>query len=506
VAPRTLRTTILAGLLLVGVLSWTPGPTGPAVASEPEPDLRPNIVLIVADDLTTDMLATAMPQTKRLLMKPGLNLKRAFVHTSLCCPSRATILTGDLAHTTGVYTNEAEEGMGGLPAFVANGNEGRTFPLALHDAGYVTGLFGKYLNDYEDTTGFPVTWIPPGWDRWVAFHGDNGNYWSYELTVDGVSQLHGTDPTDYSTAVLGAAAESFIQERTPGGPFFLAFTPYGPHTAPLPGAPACTGPDLPIVGCDDGRFAEAPLPMSPAFNETDIEDKPAYLRSIPALTSSRIASMTAKWRRTLAHAAALDRWIQRLVEAVAANGELERTAFLFVSDNGYGWGDHRWMYKLVPYERSIKVPMALRFDGVVPARVERRFATNADIAPTLLGLAGVAPSHVMEGRDLAALFPGTPVPWRTSILLENLAYVEGQLPQVPTFCGLRTTRWKYVVNQSAAGNEPELYDLRADPHELQNLAGTVPDVEASLHRRLGLACQPEPPGFDLPAWPLTPPG
>jgi arylsulfatase A-like enzyme len=491
---------MVAGVLLVGALAWTPGSSGPAVAAEPEPDLRPNIVLIVADDLTTDVFATAMPHTRRLLMKPGLNLKRAFVHTSLCCPSRATILTGDLAHTTGVYTNEAEEGMGGLPAFVANGNEARTFPLALHDAGYATGLFGKYLNDYEDATGFPVTHVPPGWDRWVAFHGNNGNYFSYELSVDGVSEQHGTDPAAYSTAVLGAAAESFIQARAPGGPFFLAFTPYGPHTAPALGAaPACTGPDLPIVGCDDGQFADASLPMGPAFNEADVEDKPAYLRSIPALTSTRIATMTAGWRRTLAHAAAVDRWVARLVDTVAAMGELDRTVFLFLSDNGYAWGEHRWTFKLVPYERSIRVPMALRFDGVVPARVERRLVTNADVAPTLLGFAGVAQAHVMEGRDLAALFPGTPIPWRSAILLENLAFVEGQFPIVPTFCGLRTTRWKYIVHQSAVGTERELYDLRADPHELQNLAGTAPDVEASLHRRLGRACRPEPPGFDLPA-------
>src|SRR3990170_6725693 len=201
----------VAGLLavLVGLALAPP----PASAQTTAP---PSIVLVVTDDQRWDTL-WAMPSVEADLVDNGVVFSNGFVVNPLCCPSRASILTGRYSHGTGVYTNTSPDG--GFSLF----DDDSTVATWLDAAGYRTALVGKYLNGYDGVT------IPPGWDHWVAFSGNQGSYYDYSLNVDGALEPHGSAPEDYSTDVLATHAESFILGVPAEEPVLLYMTPYAPH-------------------------------------------------------------------------------------------------------------------------------------------------------------------------------------------------------------------------------------------------------------------------------------
>src|SRR5438132_12469006 len=228
---------------------------------------KPSIVLILTDDQTWNSLR-ATPVGRRELIGHGVKFTNAFVVNSLCCPSRASILTGQYSHTTGVYANHGPHG--GFEAF--RPHERSTIATWLHSVGYRTALVGKYLNSYEQA-GL-AGHIPPGWDRWAAFSDSNDLYYDYRLFVNGRIRHYGHSPADYSTDVLRRYAVRFI--RRSRGPLFLYFAPFAPH-APFTPAPRYAG-----------RFSNLAPYRPHNFNERDVSDKPRWLRALPRFGPSRV--------------------------------------------------------------------------------------------------------------------------------------------------------------------------------------------------------------------------
>jgi N-acetylglucosamine-6-sulfatase len=505
------------GLLLIAVVVAAPTPATAATS--------PNVVLILTDDMRWDEMEN-MPNLSSLLATRGVTFTQAFVSNSLCCPSRSTTLTGQISSRTGVWNNAYSQARpyGGFRAFKPH--EGNTLAVWLHDAGYRTGLVGKYLNQYTSTAGktsTDPTGLQPrqGWDYWHAFINGIG-YYNYTLDTQGVAVSHGSSPQDYSTTVLGNDAVQFVQSTPVGKPFFLYFAPYAPHApfTPAPGdtsaLPACTAGQTP-PGCYKKLTLAAPgacppqtgLPpfCSENVGEKDVSDKPAWVRRLTA-TGAGWDSKRKLQEQTLL---SVDREIGDVVSAVAARGELSTTMFVFTSDNSLSGGSHRWTAKETGWEEAIHVPMVVRYDPLTAGlsnRVEfTHMVLNSDLAPTVLDLAGVtAPSgYPFDGQSWLPQLgsPNANISWRTAFPLEHLQ--KGATANPPSYCGVRTSgygtlagRWKYI---RYVNGETELYPLNADPFELQNVssnpayAGQLQTLDA-LARQM---CNPPPPGYTWPS-------
>lgn len=460
----------IRGLALLGttLILATLGVVGQSLPREATAATSPHIVLIVTDDQRWDSL-WAMPVVQADLVAHGATFSNAFVVNSWCCPSRASILTGQYSHSTGVYKQRPPNG--GFESF----EDESTLATWLQGVGYRTGFFGKYLNGYG-----PATYVPPGWDRWFSFTSNNGQgqYYDYTASIDGVDTPYGDQPEDYSTDVLATEAASFITSADLGQPLFLLWTPIGPHQPAIP-AP---------------RHADAFLDLPPwrpqSYDEPDIADKPQYMRSLPRLSEQAKAEIDAERTDQYRALLAVDEGVGALVEALRSTGRLANTLLVFMSDNGYHWGEHRWDAKLVPYEESIRIPMVLRYDAMIGApRVEERMVLNIDLAPTIAAVAGV-PAPATDGRSLLSILSPAKGTWRARFLVEHLQGID----RVPTYCAIRSTRFLYVDYET---DEEELYDLADDPGQLMNratdpaLAGVLDGMRTQLVR----LCDPAPPGF-----------
>src|SRR5688500_18560739 len=189
---------------------------------------KPNIVFILADDMRKDDLKY-MPKTRSVLKTKGMSFSNAFVSNPLCCPARATIMRGQYAHNTGVWSNKANVSEGGWQAYRSNGLEQDNVATRLDAAGYRTGLFGKYFNGYNQGN----TYVPPGWDRWFA--AGAFRYFDYDANDQGIIRHFGTSDSDYVTDVLGGKAKTFISTSVAQGkPFFAYVAPIAPHSPSTP--------------------------------------------------------------------------------------------------------------------------------------------------------------------------------------------------------------------------------------------------------------------------------
>jgi N-acetylglucosamine-6-sulfatase len=442
----------------------------PLSAAAPDvPRTRPDIVVIVTDDQRWDTLG-GMPIVQRELMDRGVTFTNAFASNPLCCPSRASILTGNYSHSTGVYRQRPP--FGAFPWF----RDDSTLATWLDAAGYHTGLFGKYIDAYQHDA--MIGYVPPGWDRWVAFV--HSSYYDYALSVDGVVESHEDDPaTDYSTTVLGDAAASFVRSAPADQPLFVEFAPAAPHD------PAMAEPAY-------ERALRDLEPWRPAsYDEADVSDKPAYVQRFPRLTSELMSNVDGLRRRQFLTLRSVDAQVGNLLDALEETGRLQDTLIVFTSDNGLLWGEHRWIRKEVPYEEALRVPLVMRYDGWdVAPRADEHLALNIDIAPTVAETAGVEHPPT-DGASLVPLIADPGSLWRTDFLIEHM---EGRNP-VPTYCGVRTETHKYV---RYATGEHELYDLTLDPAEMDNVVSDPQqdEVLAGLDQRLDELCEPAPPGMD----------
>jgi arylsulfatase A-like enzyme len=456
---RQARMLVVIAAALAVVASALTGCTSSPVRSS-----KPSIVFILTDDQRWDTLGD-MPIVRRELAAHGVTFANAFVSDPLCCPSRATILTGQYAHSTGVWQNKGP--YGGFKAFHQDKS---TIATWLRAAGYHTALFGKYLNRY---TG---TYIPPGWEKWEAIAGavdPYDLYYRYTMNIDGHLEKLGNRPEDYSTNVLADGAVDYIR-HTPGS-LFVYFAPYAPHS---PSRPA---PE------DKGRAPQIRPPRAPSFDERDVSDKPNWVRDLPPITDPRQSRIDDARRRADVSLLPVDRAVGRIVDALAETGRLHNTLIVFMSDNGLLFGEHRFFNKAVPYEEAIRVPLVVRYDRLIKSpRVDRRLVVNVDIAPTFAAFAGV-PAQGAEGENFLPLLSGANPVWRSDFLVEHM-----NLLRVPSFCGVRSERFMYV---HYATGEEELYDLENDPYELNNAIGRseFADVLRGLRGREKELCNPPPP-------------
>jgi N-acetylglucosamine-6-sulfatase len=440
---------------------------GSAVNADPF-IVQPNILLIVTDDQRWDSLA-GMPTVQSELAGHGVTFSNMFVTNPLCCPSRATLLTGRYSHSTGVWTNKGQ--FGGFKSFA----DDDTVATALDAEGYRTALFGKYLNAYPSTGG---SYVPPGWDLWRAFSSSGPYYYNYTLSLNGISQeAHGSAPEDYSTDVLADQAAAFIQDASPQDPLFIWFAPFAPHSPFIP-APRHAG-----------TLTGLPVWRPPSYDEADVSDKPVYIQELRPLSSARQAGIDAHRQAQLESLMAVDDAVAQLLTTLAFSGRLEDTLIVFTSDNGYLWGEHRFDGKSVPYEESIRVPLAIRWDrlpATTPTRT--RLVQNLDIAPTILDAEGATLPGV-DGESLVPLLNGSSSAWRTQLLFEHYG------GDVPSYCAIRTKDLMFVHYSTG---EEEFYRLAIDPYQLTNkIASTTAAARIDALRDAARSrCNPLPP--DMP--------
>lgn len=444
----------------------------PAALGDAQPDARPagserpNFLFLITDDQDIETLQY-MPRLHELLVDQGMTFTNMFVTEPLCCPSHVSILTGQYPHNHGILSNNPP--LGGWQKFHDAGQESSTFATWLQDAGYYTGRFGKYLVGYDNTLI-----VPPGWSEWNSLYGGVGRYFNYSMNVNGTLVRYGNTPDDYSTDVLREKVVNFIEEREANDdqPWLTFFSPSAPHGDGVGNGPATPAPR------HQGAFADLSAPRPPSFNEADVSDKPPSIRNLPLLSDNQIQAIDREYRTRLESLLAVDEAIERIVDVLAAHGELENTYIFFTSDNGYHLGQHRLRNgKNQIYEEDIRVPLIVRGPGVPAGVVREQFVLNIDFAPTLAQLGQATAAEFVDGRSLVPLLQERqPRPWRADFLVEIYGLGSGEVR------GLRTEDMVYVEFTSGSR---ELYDLRQDPYQLDSLHDTAPPGQLRrLSRRL----------------------
>ena len=471
-----------------GSVAGTAPEFGPAAAAV----TRPNVVVFLLDDLDARSLQRMlnkglMPALKAQIVNQGTKFANAFVTTSWCCPSRATLLTGQYSHNHNVFTNSRP--LGGVHRF----NDASTLATWLHDAGYRTGLVGKYFNNYgnDNDPSTPVDdvgYVPPGWDDWQGLMDQNTDglrafrMYDYAINDNGRIVRYGSAVSDYQTDVIARRSRQFINgaERiNDAQPFFLLVAPTAPHVEE---------PGLELAGCEATAWSQsirpAPrhlndfpatiqVPRPPSFNEAQLGDKPPWLRQVPALTGKDIGCLKRQYRDRLNSLRAVDDLVATVVSALVNNGELADTVLIFTSDNGYFHGEHRLTDKVLGYEESIRVPLYIRAPGFAK-QTTWRAAVNNDLAPTVADFAGVQPGLSVDGRSLLPLMRRPyEKNWRKRFLVEYLGTVQTDRvpPRVP-FGAVRTTNLagstptnQYYVEWDDGLGSKEFYDLASDRYQ-----------------------------------------
>lgn len=477
-----MRPALLAlGALLLATLAACGGSGGSATSTRGGPSTaaapaagtraasRPNVVLVLTDDLSSDLVA-AMPHV-RALEATGTRFGTYVVSDSLCCPSRSSIFTGKYPHDTGVFTNAGHDG--GYEAWRRGRNDRSTFATSLQARGYRTGLLGKYINGYDPK----APGVPRGWDDWAVTNEGYDEY-NYVLNVDGRPQFHRARPADYLTTQLERRSLEFLDARgRDRRPFLLEVATFAPHS------PATPAPR------DRGRFPDARVRRSASFDRPNA-DPPRWLAARERLTGAQLRAVDALHRRRLRSVQAVDRMIGRIEDRLRARGLASDTYVVFSSDNGLHEGQHELTSgKLTAFDSDVRVPLVVRGPGVPAGRTIDRVVQNVDLRPTFEALAGARTPADVDGRSLLGLLLDRPErrPWRTGALVEHHGPdldptdpdLQGEASGEPTsYEALRTRRWTYVEYRDG---ERELYDDRRDPLQRRNV---VRRADPALLRRL----------------------
>lgn len=464
---------------------------------------KPNIVLILLDDLddTVTPFYEAMPVTKKLIKDRGMTFINSFSPNPLCCPARASLLTGKYSHNTGVYNNDGISG--GWQQFYKNGNEEKTLAVYLKKNGYNTSHVGKYLNGFEENP----THTPPGWTNWQGGVG-RAIYtgYNYTLNENGKIVKYGSDAKDYLTDVISRKAAEFIQntETEDEKPFFLSLAPTAPHYPLLPAARHRNHP-----------FRKAVLPDRLNYNEIDLSDKSSWLKDSAFTRSIFLLSTNWDYRHRMGSLYAVDEMVAVVLESLYKNGELNNTYIIFTSDNGYNNGAHKLIQKMAPYEESQRVPLVISGPGIKKT-TDDRFVLTIDLAPTILELAGLDTPSDMDGMSIKPiLFNEENVSWRKDFLAQHkigglasefvgypwLLNFVTEFIDVPSYTALRTYDHMFIEWQMKDGElDYELYDMKKDPYQLNNLLikgeGKYRELLGELEERLdrlktckGISCR-----------------
>ncbi|HYJ68631.1 MAG TPA: sulfatase [Nocardioidaceae bacterium] len=470
---------------------------GPAPAAE-APQGRPNIVMIMADDMRKGDLRW-MPKTRRLLGGEGARFTNSFASYPLCCPARASFLTGQYTHNHHVWSHRPPYGFTSF-------DDDRTLPVWLRRSGYKTLFLGKYLNGYGRqplANGNPsVRYVPPGWSQWRGSidgglsknNPKDGNTYRYRdmtLNVNGTLKPH---QGQYSTRLIGQQSTDLIKRYAPkAAPFFL----YASYVAPHAGRPIESDDPRGVLR-NDGKITHIKTPAVPSsvrgrFNaqipkaeglpsERDVSDKPAFIRNLPRINKREASAMREAARQRAEAVWVLDSQVSRTIKALSAAGELGNTLVMFTSDNGYFQGEHRMRQgKTLPYEPSLRTPLLMRGPGI-PHGVNRPspFLT-IDFAPTILDAAGANLRKSIDGQPLLGVARHGGGGWKRPVLTETgprstiTGAAESRPPlklgsttrdDKPYSVGVRTRRYLYVEHLSG---EKELYDMRTDPAQVRSV-------------------------------------
>lgn len=425
-----------------------------------------NIIFILADDHRYDAMGF-MNKIKGLqtpgmdrLAKEGVHIKNAFVSTALCSPSRASILTGQYAHTHTVVDNEAA-----LPSNLV------FFPSYLQKSGYQTAFVGKWhMGNTDDQP-------QPGFDHWISFQGQ-GVYYNPTFNVDGkrIKQAEGS----YITDLLTDYALEWLNKTNKSKPFFLYLSHKGVHAEFYPAkrhegkyadVPVVCPPSMYLTATDSSKTYGIPTPPGSKVNTRDI---PNWVRAqryswhgVDYMYHGTI-KFDDFYRRYLETLQAVDESIERIINWVVSQGMKDNTMIVYMGDNGFSFGEHGLIDKRHAYEESMRVPLLVWAPGMVkPNSVMEQIIMNVDLAPTFLDLAGIAKPKQMQGFSFAEILGGKSVTWqRDKVFYEY--YWEAAFPQTPTTFAIRTERYKYIY-YNGIWDINELYDLQADPYEMNNL-------------------------------------
>jgi arylsulfatase A-like enzyme len=410
------------------------------VGMEAQGQTKPNIVFVLTDDQFPGT-ENAMPALKANVTSEGVKFTNMTSTFPLCCPGRATIQRGQYAHNTKIYGNSLP--LGGWDKFKAREEHKSTIATWLDGAGYQTGLFGKYINNYTELT------IPPGWDRWYAWNGLKMGWTSVN------DQGHGQplNPPEADSLVSKNALE-FLDNRLNNAAPVFAFVNFGAMHEPYYHAKI-----------DDDRFKGVGVPRSVAFNEGSVADKPAYLRN-PKLSSSEISELDRGYRNGLRSLMRVDRFVGKASDLLRRKGEMDDTYFVFYTDNGAHFGQHRLPHgKLQPYEEDVNFPLIVRGPGIPHGAKSGKLVGNHDIAPTLARMGGAGFPAFVDGRSFLTLAKDPNVPWsRTAVLSER----ETNNVTPNKWSMLRMVGKVYTRHE---GGAKEYYDLARDPHQVHNALG-----------------------------------
>jgi arylsulfatase A-like enzyme len=392
------------------------------------------VLVIVTDDQRARGTLSTMPTVKRLFQKGGTRFDRAVATTPLCCPSRAGILTGRYSHNHGVTRNSKGGEL----------DEASTLPRYLQAAGYRTAAVGKYLQ------GVPVESSPPYFDDFAISVGTD--YFRRRTNINGSVQRIAR----YATGFMGAFTSRLIEryDRDDDQPWFIYVAPNAPH-----------GPFQP-----EKKYAHSPVPnlsLNEAIREKDLSDKPPYVRN----DDREARNFGFVWRRQLRALMSVDDMVERIFDEIEAREE-DNTIAIFMSDNGFMLGEHGLWGKRDPYRHSIGIPMLMRWPGHVErGRRDDRLVGNIDVAPTILDATGIRPADEfpIDGRSLLSKTQ------RKMILLEE--YENGA--SHADWASILTESYQFTEYYELGGEDltfREYYDLKTDPHQLENLleSGTPP--------------------------------
>ncbi len=511
---------VLAALALPAVAQ-----ARPATAAK---DGRPNILVVMTDDQAKADVKH-MPNVKRLLARKGTTFADAIDSFPLCCPARATFITGQYAHNHGVNGNFWPFGWYGMK------HRANILPSWLQKVGYRTAMIGKWLNGYgaRDAHGE----VPAGFDIWRGLLDVSAyDYYNYVMNSDGNLKTWGDadfarklvefakiqvikndagasgvfkalsdafgpgpydywgaqNPEDYSPDVTGKITEDLVRSQGKAKkPFFIWWSPAAPHredvAVTLMGRKGADPRPAPRYEAKSKRYR---LPRPPNFNEADLSDKPSNMTSkAPRLTDAQIQQLQLNYEGRVGSLLAVDDHVKRLVGILRKTGQLRNTMIVFLSDNGWLQGQHRIPGdKFLPYEESLRVPLIVRGPGVPAGQTVRGQIANIDLAPTLVDAANARAGRIMDGVSLLPTIRNPRKRPNRIIQIEAPAPLfRGNLPANMwdrPYNGVRTNRYTYVIYKETG--EQELYDRRKDPYQLRNVAkvGAYANVKKTLTKKL----------------------
>lgn len=419
-----------------------------------------NVIVILSDDHRYDFMSfmgkpkfLETPNMDRMA-KDGAHIKNAFVTTSLCSPSRASILTGMFSHKHTVVDNDAP-----VPENIT------FFPQYLQEAGYKTCMIGKWHMGHEEDEP------RKGFDRWVSFKGQ-GVYFDPELNIDGEKLQEKGHISD----VLTKYAVDWIDEQNEN-PFFMYLSHKAVHADFQP-APRHAG---------KYKNTKIEYPESMANTENNYNGKPKWVKEqryswhgVDYLYHGEM-NFDDFYRRYCETLLGIDESIGNVFEALDKKGMLDSTLVVYLGDNGFCLGEHGLIDKRQMYEESMRIPMMVHCPELVKGgTVLSELVQNIDIAPTVLELAGIEKPNDMDGESMISLLQGKETKWRNEVFYEY--YWERPFPHTPTVFGVRTKKYKYMTYHGAWDID-ELYDIENDPNEMSNLIDDENHLDIVLELR-----------------------